>query len=63
MNISDNYDAFVRHEAEQFRQLKRYPICEYCEEHITDERAFCIEDSWYHKNCMDECFGRDVLPE
>ena len=63
MNCPDNYDAFVLHDTEQARGLARYPVCEYCEDHITDEKAFYIEGVWYHKSCMEACFEREVIPE
>lgn len=63
MYVPDDYDRFAMHDAEQERELKRYPICEYCEEHITDDKAYCIEDVWYHKQCFKECFEREVIPE
>lgn len=63
MNCPDNYDAFVRHDTEQEKQVDRLPVCEYCEEPIQDDFAFYIEDTWICENCMNDHFRKEVLPE
>ena len=63
MNCPDNYSVYEQHEAEQEKQLDRLPVCEYCENPITDEYAYYIEGSWFCENCMNEHFRREVMPE
>lgn len=63
MGCPDNYDAWVRHDAEQGAELARRPLCEYCEEPIQDEYAYYIEGVWFCESCMNEHFRREVLPE
>lgn len=33
---------------------KMRPVCEVCEEHITEEGAYCIDDCWYHRECLNK---------
>lgn len=47
---------------EQERLLERMPICEDCEQHIADDRAYYINGVWICDRCMDS-YRRDVLPE
>ncbi len=54
MYIPDNYDAFVQHDAEQARRLKRFPICECCENPIQQESALKIDGKWYCDGCIDD---------
>lgn len=61
--IPDNYDAFAKHDAEQESELDRLPVCEYCDEPIQDEYAFCIEGAWFCTKCMIANFRREVVPE
>ena len=56
----DNYGLWERHEAEQQRQLEKYPICDYCGEEILDDNLFDIDGNLYHEHCMEEQFRKPV---
>ena len=56
MSIPDNYDLYRAHEVEQERALERCPICEYCKQPITDEKACRIDDEWWHSDCFVDQF-------
>lgn len=51
--IPDNYDLYVRHEAEQERILSRCPICCKCENRIVDDYAYNLDDDLNHLYCGD----------
>lgn len=50
--ISDNYDKWVEHEAEQQRRLEMLPQCETCGEHIQDDYYFEINDAVICWECL-----------
>lgn len=43
-----------RYAAEQEDQLSECPICSECDEYITDESAFYINDEWICESCMEK---------
>ena len=53
MNLSDNYDLWLSHEAEQEQSLSKRPVCSECDNHIQDEQAFYINGEWICEKCMD----------
>lgn len=53
MYVPDNYDMFEQHEAEQARQLKRLPLCDYCHEHITDTHYYEFDGKKVCPDCME----------
>lgn len=57
--IPDNYDAWVKHDAEQEAELQKLPECAECGEKIQDEEAYYINGEWICLNCMDS-YRRDV---
>lgn len=40
--------------------VNKLPICEICGQHITDEEAFCIDDSWYCISCFEYEFKKEI---
>lgn len=54
--IPDNYDAFLRHEAEQERQLNQLPVCCGCNEHIQSKYAYEVDGELYCKECFIDSF-------
>lgn len=50
----DNYDLFLRHEAEQQRQLERLPECSECGEPIQDEECYMFNDELICKQCLED---------
>ena len=58
--IPDNYDQFVRHEAEQQAQLDKLPECSECGEKIQDEYAYYINGEWVCEQCMNENYRKEV---
>lgn len=53
MNVPDNYDKWVAHEAQRDKLLKSLPICVECDNPIQDEQAYYINGEWICENCMD----------
>ena len=52
--LPDNYDLFVRHEAEQEKKLAELPVCEICGEPIQQEKAVYYNDQWICEECEAE---------
>lgn len=52
MNIPDNYDRFVMHDAELQKELEKLPKCSECGEHIQDEYCFEVNDEYICERCM-----------
>ena len=51
---------FSRHDAEQEAQLKKTPVCCYCDEHVQEEFYFEINGEVICETCMDRFFRKDV---
>lgn len=45
---------YMRYDAEQQKELEKYPICSRCEEPIVQEDAVKIGNDWYCDRCLDE---------
>ncbi len=60
MNIPDNYDMWLAHEAEQERLLERLPVCRRCGKRIQEEHYFYLEGRIYCEDCMNEKYRRHV---
>ena len=56
MPVPDNYDAFVRHDAEQQAYLERFPKCDKCRKPIQDDYLFDVSGDIYCEGCMNELF-------
>lgn len=52
--MKDNYDLWVEHDAEQEKWLRSRPKCEWCKEHIQDEKAIEIDGCIIHEDCIEE---------
>lgn len=50
--MPDNYDLFLRHEAERENELARLPVCEVCGEHIQDDFLYEINDELICESCL-----------
>ena len=53
MYISDNYDLFDQHEAEQEKQLRKKPFCCKCKDHIQQDTAVKINGFWWCDECLE----------
>jgi formylmethanofuran dehydrogenase subunit E len=62
MNIPDNYDQWLSHEAQQERRLAELPVCADCDNHIQTESAYYINGEWICESCI-EAYRQDVLPQ
>lgn len=49
-----NYDRECR------RRLSRYPVCDCCQEHITDDKFYYIENKNLCAECLDSLFAEDT---
>ena len=58
--IPDYNDLYAMHEARQERELRKYPKCSDCREHITDDYLFDIEGVLYCKTCLNNNFRMDT---
>ena len=56
MSIPDYAELYAMHEARQERELKKYPKCACCEEHITDDECYEINDELYCTDCVRDNF-------
>jgi formylmethanofuran dehydrogenase subunit E len=52
IRTDDPLADFSRHEAEQWEELQKMPVCSECEEHIQEDRAYHIEDKWICTDCI-----------
>lgn len=52
MNVPDNFDKWVEHDAEQQRSLEKLPQCETCGEYIQDDYYFEINDEIICWECL-----------
>lgn len=55
----DNYSIWEAHEAELENDLRRFPICGRCSEHITDD-LFDINGFIYCCDCAESEFKRSA---
>lgn len=58
MRIPDYNDLHALHEAEQERQLRRYPKCSHCKEPITDDFLFNINGDLFCEKCAHDNFRK-----
>ena len=54
----DNYDLFVRHDAEQEKSLCRCPVCSDCGEYIQDDYLFEVGLDTLCEDCMIERYRK-----
>ena len=61
MQYTDDPAAdFAAHDLQQQKELERLPKCCICGEPITDEYAYMIMNEWYHKDCFESEYEREV---
>ena len=60
MHVPDNYDAFVKHEADQEEKMARLPVCDYCGNAIQDDWYYEIDGEKFCPDCMDEHFRKST---
>jgi len=61
MYFTDNPVADAeRYMAEQEEELKKLPVCDYCNEPIQEEYYFDIEGDIICETCSDRFFRKDV---
>lgn len=56
----DVYDQWCRHEAEQQKRLKEFPVCGYCDEPIQDTFYYEIEGETICEDCLKTHFRKRV---
>lgn len=56
--IPDYNDLHAMHEAEQEWQLRRYPKCSDCKNHITDDFLYEINGKLFCETCHNDTFRR-----
>lgn len=54
--MPDNYSEWEAHERERERRLANCLVCAYCEQAIQDDKAFHINDKFYHVGCAEHEF-------
>lgn len=52
MNVPDNYDKFLEHEARMQKALEDLPQCEECGEYLQDEFCYEINDTLKCEKCL-----------
>ena len=58
--MNDNYDLFVRHDAEQEAWLAKLPRCGCCGEPIQDDYLYEINGEALCEHCLNEYYRKDV---
>lgn len=58
MNVPDNYDQWLAHEAKQEKLLERLPNCEYCGVLIQDDFYWEINDEVICEQCLNSYFRK-----
>lgn len=61
MNIPDNYDQWLAHEARQDQWLSERYVCEYCGQPIQEDFYYEINGDFVCEKCLDKHFRKDVL--
>ena len=61
MNYMPDYnDLHERYEAEQERQLDKYPKCDCCGEPILDDYFYNIDGTYYCEQCLNDEFRKNT---
>ncbi len=50
--IPDYTDLHAEYERDQERRLKKYPRCDCCRQHITDDYFYNINGLFAHEECL-----------
>ena len=48
------YDQWSQYDSERERELRKMPVCEYCREHICQERAVKTNEGFICDQCLDD---------
>lgn len=56
MYVTDNYDLWEQHEAEQQERLKALPECDVCCEPVQEEHCYKVHGTIICEHCMAEYF-------
>ena len=56
----DPVKDYDRYAEEQDKQLKKMPVCSYCDEHIQDEHLYEINDEVICEECINQNFRKNV---
>ena len=51
---------FERYEAEQEENAQKLPLCEICGERIHDEYGYCVDGYWYHEECFEKEYKKEI---
>ena len=52
--IPDYNDLHAEYEREQERELRKFPKCDCCGEHITDEYFYNIDGTYLCETCLND---------
>lgn len=58
--MTDNYDLWQQHEAEQQMKLDNTPRCDICGDHIQDTYCFEINGERICEDCLNENYRKDI---
>lgn len=60
MYIPDNYDMWVKHDAEQARELERLPVCADCGEPVQEDYYYEINDEVICPDCLESGYRKSI---
>lgn len=60
MNVPDNYDKWLEHEAQQDKWLSERRVCEYCGQPIQDDFFYEINGDVLCEKCLNRNFRKEV---
>lgn len=52
--MNDPVADFERYDANRERELRKFPVCCICKEHIQQDYAVRYQDRWICDDCLDE---------
>lgn len=61
MNVPDNYDQFLAHEARQDKWLSERLVCEYCGQPMQDDFFYEINGDILCEKCLNRNFRKEVV--
>lgn len=60
MYTDDPIADFEAFDWQQQKELERLPCCEICSDKIQDNFAFHVNGFWYHRDCFEEEYLKEV---
>lgn len=60
MNIPDYNEQYERYQAEQYRELRKLPKCAACDEHVTDDHFYLINDEVICPYCLEADYRKNT---